>query len=144
MLDPLSIAPWILWRKCLREWISKAPSDVSGCLAYECGNYCQPIVKDMMDMPLISQLENLVDAGWQAGRGICEVHQAAEDKRLCLWPHWQRSPLYLECARRLGELLENGLAGLVPKQLNSYYRAALVAGNKLAVVPYMKMMCIGT
>ena len=137
-LDPLTIAPWIVWRKCFKEWISKGPSDVSGCLSYECGSYCLPALKDMVDMPLISQLENLADKGWDVGRGIKEVHQSPEDKRLCLWPGWQRSPLYLECIRRLGSLLENGLPGLVPMQLNSYYRAALVAKDKSAVIAHMK------
>ena len=81
-------------------------------------------------MPLISQLENFVDDS--------EVHESAEGKRLCLRSGWQGSPLYLERAQRLGELLESGLPRLVPKHANSYYKAALVARHKSAVIPYMK------
>ena len=71
-----TMALWIVWRNRSRVWISKGPCDIGNCMAYAGGRYCQPVVKDMVDMPLISQLENFVDDS--------EVHESAECKRLCL------------------------------------------------------------
>ena len=81
-------------------------------------------------MPIITLLQNCGDDS--------EVQESAECKRLCLRCGWQGSPLYLECAQRLGKLLESGLPQFVPKHANSYYKAAPVATHKSAVIPHMK------
>jgi len=133
--DALAIAPYISWRNSLRNWLGDGPSDVGGCYKYRKGELAVPLVEDVLNIPALAALEQLAALEWQVTRSEHELHSSTADLRLCLQDGWQRAPLYLSCLLVLDSLLVAGLPGLMPAQLQSYYRAALTLADKSAVEP---------
>ena len=90
-------------------------------------------------------MEQLADADWKCRRVAGKMHKSVRDKSLCTDEGFEQRPSYFRCLLVLRYLLAAGLPGLMPGQVEAYYKAALLSPSKSLMVrgrPYRQLQAL--